>query len=136
MPRLQTAVLANAASIDTNGLVSILGAFVDTVTADQIPHKQMLWFVARVFIDTGEVGVEQQVEVTVMAVDNDDALVRVTASFIPQIPPQGVDPRIAGGGPLVFPLAIEFPTFGMYHVSFEANGELLWDGPILVRQRT
>jgi hypothetical protein len=138
VPRLQTAVLANAASIEASGLVSVLGAFVDTIYAQQEPHQQLLWFVARLLFDEGDVGHDQTFRVVVepnegIAGVPDTPLAVVAGSVNPTLPPQGIDPRFAGGGPLVFPRPIQFPRRGLYHVTFTLNEDLLWDSPLLVR---
>lgn len=141
--RLQTAVLCNAASVEASGLVSILGAFVDTVntTAEAGPIRQQLWMVARLVFDDADLGVDRTIEVLVEALELDEptvqeqlpALVQISGVVRAERPPDA-DPRLLGGGPLVLPLALEFPDTGLYHVTLSLEGDLLWDAPLAVKR--
>jgi hypothetical protein len=133
--RLQTAVLCNAASVEQSGLVSMLGAFIDTLTGTSLPIRQNVWLVSRLLFDPADVGIDQAIDIVV---ENDAStgpprpLIRISGTVRAE-PTADIDPRILGGGPIVFPLPLEFPQPGLYHVMFSLNGDLLWDAPILVK---
>ena len=144
MARLQAAVLCNAASVEASGLVSILGAFVDTVntTAETGPVRQQLWMVARLLFVDADIGVDHTVEVLVEPLELDEPvaqggeippLVQISGVVRAERPPDA-DPRLLGGGPLVLPLALEFPGTGLYHVTLSLDGDLLWDAPLAVKR--
>lgn len=144
MARLQTAVLCNAASVEQSGLVSMLGAFIDTVntSAPAGPIRQQLWIVARLLFDEADLGVDRTIEILVESLDLDDAppehealapLVHISGVVRAERPPDA-DPRLAGGGPLVLPLALEFQATGLYHVTLSLDGDLLWDAPLAVKR--
>jgi len=131
VPRLQTALLCNAATTETTGLVSMLGAFVDNVNVGQFPAAVQLWFVARLQWDDTDYG---QTHTVVIKVEHPDGeqLVRIDGSADAQLNP-GVDPEMPVGGALVVPLMTQFRREGRYEVSLTVNGDLFWMSPLRVR---
>jgi hypothetical protein len=111
-------VLCNAASVEQSGLVSMLGAFIDTITGRELPIRQQLWMVARLLLEEGDEGVDQTIEILAEPVELDDAVVvptaplaRISGTIRAERTPD-VDPLILSGGPIVLPLALEFPKTG------------------------
>lgn len=96
MARLQTAVLCNAASVEASGLVSMLGAFIDTVSGPALPVRTQIWIVARLLFEEADVGVDHTFEVLVEPVDVQTSapvqpLVRLSGVARPE-PTPGIDP--------------------------------------------
>lgn len=140
MARLQAAVLCDAAKVDQGGLVSMLGAFVDTITASAGPPiRHAFQLACRFYLDPADVGEQHRLEVTVECVEADEGqvtppgpLVAITGVFAVE----GLgdaDPRISGGAPIVLPLLVEFPGTGLYHATLKLDGDLLWTAPILIK---
>ena len=144
MARLQTAVLCSAASVEQSGLVSMLGAFIDTITGrGEMPVRYQLWFVARLLFDEADVGVGQEIEIVVDPLEPEGEELPQTVRPLARVqgevraePTSGLDPRQTGGGLIVVPLALEFDRLGLYHVTFSLNGDLLWDAPLVVKLAT
>src|SRR5436190_23062535 len=121
MARLQTAVLCNAASVEQSGLVSVLGAFIDTITGQALPVQQQLWLAARLFVEEGDIGATLELVVIVEPLDVDEPsllqpgpLVRLDERIAEAAPLPSLDPRLSGGGSLVLPLAVLLPSAGLY----------------------
>lgn len=134
MPRLQTAVLCNAATVEASGLVSMLGAFVDSISGPALPVRHQLWVVARLHLFPEDISVDQVIEIEVVAQEGGATLASLNG-VVRAEPTPGLDPEMIAGAPIVVPLAVEFPAPGMYHVTFKLNGDLLWDAPLRVNVR-
>ena len=113
----------------------MLGAFIDTITGASLPVRQQVWLVSRLLFDPTDVGVDQAIDIVVTSdapAEPPRPLLHISGTVRAE-PTPTIDPRILGGGPIVFPLPLEFPQPGLYHVMFSLNRDLLWDAPILVK---
>jgi hypothetical protein len=131
--RLQAAVVANAASVDATGLVSMLGAFVDTVNAPSLPFRQQLWVVARLLLDEEDRAQPHTTTLVVEHSDGTEPVARIEAAMQPTPDGRTFDPLMPVGAPVVFPLQLEFRRRGIYVVRLVVDGEALWETPLKVR---
>jgi hypothetical protein len=130
---LQAALLANAASLETSGLISMLGGFVDAVAAPQLPIRHQIWLIARLIAEQDDMSEPHALVVTVDHSDGTEQLARVEATTNAQAQMEGIDPDLPIGMPVVMPLFLEFRRLGLYHVRLVLDGELVWEGPFKVR---
>lgn len=141
MPRIQAALLCDAAKVDQSGQVSMLGAFVDTITtAAAPPIRHLVYFACRLYFDDSDLDVEMSLDLRVEAVTMDPGeavppgpLVSISGVFMASSN-DTMDDRIAGGAPMVIPLMVEYPGTGLFHVTLVINGELIWTAPIVVKR--
>jgi hypothetical protein len=130
---LQAALLANAASLEASGLISILGGFVDAVAAPQLPIRHQIWLVARLIAEPEDMNDPHAFVVTVDHSDGTEQLARVEATTNAQPQMDGIDPDLPIGMPVVMPLFLEFRRLGLYHVRLVLDGETVWEAPFKVR---
>jgi hypothetical protein len=130
MPSLQTAFLCNAASPDANGLVSVLGGFVDKVSALQLPVRSQIWLVARVVLDEADRKSQHVVVIQVDHTDGTEQVLRVEGTQPPQM--GDFDPDLPVGALVILPMALEFRRVGLYNVSLIVDGDRLWECPLKV----
>jgi hypothetical protein len=133
MPKLGTAFLANAASTDASGMVSVLGAFVELVGSPQLPARLQLWLVARMLYEEGDL--DGSVHSFTVRVDHADgepvARIDGGAQFTES---PNADPDMPSGFQIVLPLALELRRQGIYFVQLLIDGDEKWSGPFKVRQ--
>jgi hypothetical protein len=130
---LQAALLANAASLEASGLISVLGGFVDAVAAPQLPIRHQVWLVARLLAETDDMTSPHAIVVTVDHSDGTEQLARVEATTNAQPEMSGIDPDLPIGMPVVMPLFLEFRRLGLYHIRLVLDGETVWEAPFKVR---
>jgi hypothetical protein len=132
MPKLGTAFLANAASVDPTGLVSVLGAFVEVITPPQLPTRIQLWLVARMSYEEGDL--DESMHTFTIRVDHQDgepvARIDGGARFVES---PNTDPDLPSGFQIVLPLALELRRGGLYFAQLLIDGEEMWRGPFKVR---
>lgn len=131
MARAQAGMLCNAASIEATGLVSVLGAFVDTVTAPVLPVRHQTWVVVRILWDDHDLGVPHNMSVsvldpqgTVIASIGGPALVEAGEDTDMEMPPASM---------FAVPMLIEFPQVGIHNVVLQIDGTEIWSAPLRVR---
>jgi len=127
-------MLCNAAHLDTTGLVSVLGGWVDSVAGPQLPVRSQLWIAARLTIEPSDVTTPHTLQIVVEHASGDEQVARVDAGLPPGTPEsiEGIDPEMPIGIPVVVPLPLEFRRTGRYLVRLIVDGERLWESPIKV----
>jgi hypothetical protein len=133
MARLQAGFLCNAASVEGTGLVSVLGAFIDTVLGPQLPIRQQLWVVAR--FETEPADLDQVHTVSIVVEHSDgEQLARIEGTTRLGAPPSGAaDPDLPMGFQIALPLLVEFRREGLYSVKLRLNGDEVLRRPMKVR---
>jgi hypothetical protein len=134
MPILNGALLCDAAH-DYNGLVSILGGFVNILYVAGFPTPVPIWYAARVAFDAEEVRTEER-EIVVRARDVADqtlAEVRAHLQRDEELARRAeAMPDLASGLNLVFPFPFIVTAEGMYWVDLIVDGDLLSALPLKV----
>ena len=82
MPTVRNAMLCNAATAESSGLVSMLGASLATVSGVELPIRVMLWLVARIVLDDAELG-EHCIAVSVTGDADPREIARSEARYLP-----------------------------------------------------
>lgn len=111
----------------------MLGGFVDSVQAAQLPIRHQLWLVTRLAVEPADMETAHSFVVSVDHSDGTEQLARVEGGFQPQPTPTGLDPEMPLGVPIVVPLFLEFRRVGVYQIRFRFDGDLLWEAPFKVR---
>jgi hypothetical protein len=116
--RLQSAFLANAAQLEQTGLLSVLGAFIDSVAGPQLPVRQQIWVVGRFEVTIAEASVAHPVSVIVERADGTEQVARmdVVLSAADELRLATFDPDLPIATPLVAPMPLEFRRTGLYLV--------------------
>lgn len=134
MIEVQAAFLSNAASVEANGLVSLLGAFVEVINTPQLPIRHQLWFVARLTVEEEDMDSPHSVVVTVENSDGTEPLARIEGSAPALVERGMLDPDVPTGMPVVIPMFLEFRREGLYYVRLVVDGEMMWEGRLKVRR--
>ncbi len=133
MPILRHAMLANAASVEQSGLVSMLGAFIDRLTGPQLPVRGNLWLVARVDWEDQDFDTPHTILITVERRDDGEQIARVEGNAVTNRPPEGsVDSDLPVGGNLIVPLFLEFRREGLHAVTLSVDSDRIWEGDLKV----
>jgi hypothetical protein len=135
MPILNGALLCDAAH-DYNGLVSVLGGFINILNVPGFPVPAPIWYAARVAFSADEQLVEQR-EIIVRARDpRDQVLAEVRARLQrddARVAQAAVlAPELAAGVNLVFPFPFPIASEGMYWVDLIVDGVTLSSLPLRV----
>lgn len=134
MIRVDSAFIANAAQLEPSGLVSVLGAWVHNVAGAQLPVRQQVWFVARLWLERDDAEAAHTFTVLVEHSDGSEQVARVEVAASPQ-PAEAfdqIDPDLPISAPIVMPLALEFRRAGLYYFRLRVDGEELWSSPLKV----
>jgi len=122
MPILQGALICDAAH-EYNGLVSVLGGFVNVINAGELPTLAPIWYAARVGFWANEIDIDHEVVVRAEGPDGETlAEVRGQMTRIGQVPTI-VAPELTLGVNLVFPLPFPIVREGMYWIELRVDGE-------------
>jgi hypothetical protein len=135
MPILNGALLCDAAH-DYNGLVSILGGFINIVNVSALPVMAPIWYAARVGFDVDEQQIERR-EIIVRARDSrNQTLAEVRAHLrrdeIRAAQAASQAPELVAGVNLAFPFPFPIVAEGVYWVDLLVDGELLSALPLRV----
>jgi hypothetical protein len=129
MAEIQSGFLCNAATQDATGLVSVLGAFVDSVAAPALPIQALLNIVAR--IKHAEDELDRALDMKISVVRLSDGVDVVSAKGELRVE------RVLGGDPaepavsqLIVPLPVVLDKPGRHEVRLEVEGEVIWATPI------
>jgi hypothetical protein len=127
--------LANAAQADQTGLVSVLGAFIDTVQGPQLPVRQQLWVVGRLTLEPEDTTLPHPLAIIVEHSDGTEQVARIEI-VLPSAPPGSLD-QFDADLPLGFPLALllplEFRRVGIYEVRLVLDGDPIWTQALRVK---
>ncbi len=135
MPILNGALLCDAAK-EYNGLVSILGGFVNIMNVPVLPVPAPIWYAARVGFTAEEQLVERR-EILVRARDPEgQTLAEVRAHLqrdeIRAAQAASQAPEIAAGVNVVFPFPFTIASEGVYWVDLIVDGVSLSSLPLRV----
>lgn len=129
MPSLDFALLCNSA-MEHNGLVSVLGAGFDRVSAPQWPINIPVTVASRVIWKENELGTPHILRLEVTHQDGEQ-LARVEGTTVPRRQPD-MDERRPVGSNLVVVLALQFRREGTYSISIAMDAEPLKALPLTV----
>ncbi|MDQ6840368.1 MAG: hypothetical protein M3137_19045 [Actinomycetota bacterium] len=129
MPRLVMLTLALGAQ-ETNGMISMLSGYVESIQGPQLPIRNHLFGVARLHVDEAEMG-EPIVLVTRVEHADGEQVARVEVSIVAQVGPDA-SPDLPHSVNLVFPLDLEFRREGLYRLTLTGAGEVLGEAPLRV----
>ena len=124
------ALICNAARVDSDGLVSILGAGIDRLAGPGLPLNVVLTFVARIVWGEEELGSRHEVQIRVRYED-DEELARFDAFAEPQRDPQMVE-GLPVATVLALPVPLQFRRFGKYYFQLRVNDEVKTEPPLVV----
>lgn len=115
---------------ESNGMISMLSGFVESIQGPQLPIRNHLFGVARLHVEEAELG---QPIVVVSRVEHADGeqVSRVELTIVAHAGPDYTG-ELPHGVNLVFPLDLEFRREGLYRLSLTAAGELLGEAPLRV----
>lgn len=130
MAQIQTAFLCNYASQETSGLVSAIGAFVDSVMAPTLPLRAVLFLVTRIQYADDEL--DRQLEFLLrIARDDDDMTVVEAHGTIVATRELGADPSRPSISQLIMPIPAEFDRPGNHTLTVSIEGTQVWATPIV-----
>jgi hypothetical protein len=132
--QVQAAFLANAAQGDTNGLISSLGGFIDTLAGPQLPVRQQVWLVGRLIVEVEDAGAAHNLAILVEHSDGTEQVARIDIP-LPAVPEEAIaqlDHEMPMGAPIVVPLPLEFRRLGIYRVRIVLDGDEIWGQPLKV----
>jgi len=134
MPDVEFALLANAAQVTSDRLISMLGGGWDTaaVPEEAYPAGIALTVVFRLLFEDEEVGHTHDGEITV-ASDSGERLTTVTFTVTPQTSEEELPPGWKHSVPLVAPVPVQFPNPGLYAVSIAVGGTPLKTIPLRMK---
>ena len=135
MIRVDSAFVANAAHLEANGLVSVLGAWVDGIAGPQLPVRQQLWFVARLTLESLDAETAHTFTLLVEHSDGSEEVARIEtgAPPIPRSALDQLDPDLPIAVPMVLLMPLEFRRVGLYYFRLRIDGDLAWSSPLKVR---
>lgn len=133
MATVQAGFLCNAASTESSGLVSVLGAFVDTVTGPQLPVRHLMFVVVRLMLEPEDFDTAHAFGFEVVHSADGEVVARVDGGAPPQPRPTNVDPNLPSGVILSLPMSLEFRRVGIYTVNFRLDGDVAWSAPLKVQ---
>jgi hypothetical protein len=133
MPEVDFALLANAAQVSGDRLISMLSGGWDTGTLPEeaYPAGIVLTVVLRLLFDDEEVGKAHAGEI---AVESEDGRHLTTVTFTLDV--QRAEDLPAGwktNVPVVAPVAVQFPNPGLYAVSIAVGGTVLKRIPLRMK---
>jgi hypothetical protein len=129
MPTVRTGFLCNYASQESAGLVSAIGAFVDSVYSQAPPIRALLFVVARVEYSEDELGVPMDLSLALRRESDDEMLIEATG-IISADREFGTDPNVIPTSTLILPLAVEFTAPGRHVVRITIGERTVWEAPI------
>jgi hypothetical protein len=118
LAELDFAVLANAAQVSSDHLVSMLGGGWDTASlpADAFPAGAVLTVAIRLLFNQDETGAKHAGEVVVERQDG-GRLAAVKFAVDVQEPPEDLPPGWKINAPFAVPVPVQFPEPGIYVIS-------------------
>jgi hypothetical protein len=134
MAEVEFALLANAAQVSSDQLISVLGGGWDTGTLPQeaYPAGIVLNVVFRLVFEADEVGKAHAGEITVEQA-NGERLATVTFSLDVQPGEEELPPGWKTKVPVVTPVPVQFPGPGLYAVSITVGGGPLKTIPLRMK---
>src|SRR5262245_40369140 len=127
--QVQAGMLCNAASLEATGLVSMLGAFVDTVMGPVLPVRQQLTVVVRVLWGSSELNQVTHFDLSVTS-PLGVVVARIEGAGLTEGDPSTFDPAMPAGSLIVLPLPVEFGEVGIHRVRLAIEGSVLWEAPL------
>jgi len=125
-------MLCNAASLEQTGLVSMLGAFVDTVTGPVLPVRHVLTVVIRLLWEPAELNRPTRFDLSVTSPSGVVAA-RIEGAGLTEGDPNDFDPAMPAGSLIVLPLPVEFGEVGIHLVRLAIEGTVLWETPLRIQ---
>jgi hypothetical protein len=134
MAEVEFALLANAAQVSSDQLISMLGGGWDTGTLPQeaYPAGVVLSVVFRVAFEADETGITHAGEVAVEQA-NGEPLATVTFTVGVQREGEELPPGWKRNAPLVIAVPVQFPGPGFYTVSISVAGSRLKTIPLRMK---
>jgi hypothetical protein len=133
MPELDFAVLANAAQVSSDHLVSILGGGWDTgqLPEGSFPAGLVLTIAFRLQFDQEETGKPHTGEVVV---EHEDGTRLAAVTFTVQAEwPEDLPAGWKANAPFALPVPVQFPSPGVYGVSISVGGNVLKRIPLRMK---
>ncbi len=133
MPEVDFALLANAAQVSGDRLISMLGGGWDTGTLPEeaYPAGIVLTVVFRLLFDDEEVGKTHAGEI---AVESQDGAHLTTVTFTVDVQrPEDLPAGWKINVPMVAPVPAQFPSPGLYAVSIAVGGTVLKKIPLRMK---
>jgi hypothetical protein len=130
MAYVDYALICNAARVDSDGLVSILGAGVDRLISSQLPSNVVLTFVARIVWGEEDLGARHEVQIRVRHED-DEELARFDAAPQPAREP-GMADDLPVATVLALPVPLQIRRVGKYYFQLRIAGEVRAEPPLVV----
>jgi hypothetical protein len=126
MPEVEFALLANAAQVSSDQLISMLGGGWDTaaVPEEAFPAGIVLSVLYRISFDEDELGKTHNGEIAVEE-GNGERLASVTFSMTPQASEEELPPDWKHNVSMAVPVPVQFPGPGLYVVSIAVEGVTL-----------
>jgi hypothetical protein len=123
MPEVEFALLANAAQVTSDRLISMLGGGWDTaaVPEEAYPASIVLTVVFRLRFEEDELGKAHAGEIAASSEDG-ERLTTVTFTVTPQAGEEELPLGWKHNVPLVAPVPVQFPNPGVYAVSIAVGG--------------
>ena len=134
MAEVEFALLANAAQVSSDQLLSMLGGGWDTaaVPEEAFPASIVLSVVYRLSFDEEELGKTHNGEMAVEG-GNGERLARVTFSMTPQATEEELPPGWKHNVSMAVPVPVQFPGPGLYVVSIALEGVPLKTIPLRIK---
>lgn len=130
--RVRTAFLCNYASQETSGLISVIGAFVDTVYSPSLPIRHIFYLVASIEPDESEVGVDVEISLRLVRTSDSTVVLDARGQMRAERDPTG-DPNAAPAGRAVVPIPAQFDEAGLYRFELRIADEPAWETPVFAR---
>jgi hypothetical protein len=131
MPILNGALLCDAAH-EYNGLVSILGGFVNILYVGTFPAPAPIWYAARVAFDAEEAQEDEHAILVTAYGPEGEMLAQVRGNLQRIEQPPNAQPDLASGMNLVFPFPFIVGREGMHWVELTVNDVSLSRLPLKV----
>jgi Family of unknown function (DUF6941) len=129
MAEVRDAFLCNYAAQDTSGLVSAMGAFVDTVYGAVIPITNIFYLVARLEHDASEA--DRDIPFAIQIARDADGALMVDASGTLQVQRDPTaDPAAPLVGQMIVPIPVSFDQAGSHTLTLVLDGVPIWHTPI------
>lgn len=130
MARVEPGMLCNAASIEQSGLVSMLGAMVDTVSGPVLPVRHTIWIVIRIVWDDGEYGAPHDLRVSLIS---PSGATLASIQGLGLAPPAEAAEYLPAASVFAAPILFETHDVGMHRVECAVDDKIVWQTALRVR---